>query len=105
MGKRGNFTRAEQKWIDFLLGYGCMICRSPPQIHHILTNGRRPNHHFYTIPLCFHHHQGGRNDPEVTSRHPWKRAFEARYGTEAELLARVRQAYIDRYGSLPHEKE
>ena len=101
MGKHGNFTKAEQKWIDFLLDHGCAICRSPPQIHHILTTGRRPDHHFDTIPLCFHHHQAGRNDPEVVSRHPWKREFERRYSSEKDILEKMRHLFLERFGTLP----
>lgn len=46
--------------------------------------------HLFTIPLCHPHHQGGFNDAEIVSRHPYKRAFEARYGTELELLDKVK---------------
>lgn len=56
----------------------------------LLKSGRRMGH-LFTIPLCPAHHRGQRNDEVCTSRHPYKSAFERRYGTEAELLAMTRE--------------
>ena len=39
------------------------------------------------LPLCGPHHQTG--GPGAPSIHPWKARFEAKYGTQAELLAKV----------------
>ena len=47
--------------------------------------------HMFTIPLCPLHHRGQRNDAGCTSRHPYRTAFEKRYGTEAELHEKTRQ--------------
>ena len=41
--------------------------------------GRRSSH-YETIPLCYEHHQGN------NSIHNRKREFEAKYGTEQEIL-------------------
>jgi len=38
------------------------------------------------IGLCPTHHRSGLNNVHVVSRHPWKREFESRYGTEEGLL-------------------
>ena len=39
--------------------------------------------HYQTIPLCYDHHQG------QFSIHNCKEQFEARYGTEHEMLQRT----------------
>jgi len=81
----------ERRWIEALVAYGCIACRMdgmgfrPAAVHHILRGGRRMGH-LFTLPLCDPgHHQGTQY-----SRHPFKARFEAQYGTEAELLARLR---------------
>jgi hypothetical protein len=61
-------------------------------VHHVLSGGRRIGH-LSTLPLCDPgHHQGGQSLGMV-SRHPWKAQFEAKYGTEQELLDRLRAEY------------
>jgi hypothetical protein len=74
---------------------GCVACRldglgfRPAAVHHILRGGRRIGH-LFTLPLCDPgHHQGGQ-PLGMLSRHPWKAQFEARYGTELELLELLR---------------
>ncbi len=83
--------------MDAIVAYGCIACRidglgiTPPAVHHILRGGQRIGH-LFTLPLCDPgHHQGGQAKG-VISRHPWKAQFEARYGTEAELLDVLRVA-------------
>jgi hypothetical protein len=58
-------------------------------VHHILRGGVRMGH-LYSLPLCDpgHHQNGGQFG--MVSRHPFKARFEQRYGTEAELLQRLR---------------
>lgn len=87
-------TAAEQRHISAVASMGCLICKrefgiySPASPHHV--DGRtKPGAHMKLLPLCFLHHQGGNNTPEYVSVHPYKRAFYARYGSEAELLAAV----------------
>lgn len=92
-GKRAP-TVAEREWMDAIVAYGCVACRidgngfRPAAVHHILRAGVRMGH-LFTLPLCDpgHHQNGGQHYP---SRHPWKARFEAKYGTEAELLERLR---------------
>jgi hypothetical protein len=80
-----------ERWFKQLEDIGCIVCRnemgvvSPPDIHHIQRNGRRVDD-FHTIPLCPLHHRSGVNSKEYVSRHPWKKEFERRYGTEWELF-------------------
>lgn len=82
--------------MDRIVQLGCCVCRLkyyayvPAVVHHIINNGRRTGH-LYTIPLCPMHHNSGRNDDEVVSRHPWRRAFERRYGLESYLLQKTRE--------------
>ena len=59
-------------------------------LHHI--DGRtKPGAHLKTIPLCGVHHQGGSDKEPWISVHPWKRRFEAFFGTQEELLAECQQ--------------
>ena len=45
----------------------------------------------FVLGLCRLHHQGGCNNGLYVSRHPWRKAFVARYGSEMELLAETRR--------------
>jgi len=88
-------TKAETKWIESIVEYGCVVCRNegkhtPPQVHHI-NGSKKEGCHFDTIPLCYYHHQGHNDDSAYTSRHPFKARFEERYGTDLELLAQIRE--------------
>lgn len=90
-GKAPN--KAEQLWIDKITSLGCIVCllhhhiHSPAEVHHI--NGG--DKHLETIPLCTLHHRAGVCNDEYVSRHPYKTAFEGRYGPEAELLLVTRR--------------
>ena len=53
---------------------------------HLIGDGKRS--HFKTLPLCFHHHRGGK-DEEPISRHPYKARFIEAYGLEQDLLTEV----------------
>lgn len=96
-GKRAP-TVEERRWMNFIVVFGCIACRMdgvaprPTCVHHILRGGRRMGH-LHTLGLCDPgHHQGG--EPlGLISRHPWRARFEAKYGTEEELLARLRAEY------------
>jgi hypothetical protein len=59
-------------------------------VHHILRSGRRIDD-YHVLPLCPEHHNGGKNHEGWVSRHPWKREFERRYGTEEKLLGITRE--------------
>jgi hypothetical protein len=85
----------EQAWMDRARAFGCVVCflqtglRTPAAIHHILSGGRRMGH-LFTLPLCDPgHHQNSRSKDKI-SRHPDKARFEAAYGTELELLGRLK---------------
>ncbi len=87
-------TKEEAEWMDRIVRLGCIVCWNegrrgePPDVHHILSGGRRMGH-LFTIPLCPGHHRGG--VPGMIARHPWKARFEAAYGYEIDLLAWVKE--------------
>lgn len=89
-------TKAEKAWLNAICRVGCIVCvseglgSSSAEPHHLLLKSGRRMGHMFTIPLCPPHHRGHRNDEQCVSRHPYRQQFEARYGTEAELLKRVR---------------
>ena len=89
-------TKAEKEWMDAIAYFGCIVCHlaghpgTPASVHHILSGGRRIDH-LHTIPLCRGHHQYPERDSGKIARHPNRAAFEAAYGTEAELLAKTKR--------------
>lgn len=96
---KGAPNAEERAWMDWIVAYGCIACHldglghTPPAVHHILRGSQRIGH-LFTLPLCDPgHHQGGQ-ERGMVSRHPWKARFEERYGTEMELLTRLRIARV-----------
>ena len=88
-------TKSQKAFQDRVRALGCIVCYgkgvdSPAEIHHLLRGGRRIGEDS-VIGLCVPHHRGGLNTEEVVSRHPWRLAWESRYGTEAELLAKTKE--------------
>lgn len=82
-------NRDEKQYHDALASIvGCIACRLDGIINHHVSihhrDGRtKPGAHRKVLPLCGPHHQtGGMKAPSV---HPWKRRFEAKYGTQEEL--------------------
>jgi hypothetical protein len=79
--------KEREQWFANLVELGCIVClneyglKSPPDIHHIHKNSRRVSD-LHTIPLCYYHHRAGLNNDTYASRHPWKKEFEKRYGSE-----------------------
>jgi len=87
-------TKAQKDLQDRIRRLGCIVClgqgvHSECDLHHLLRGSRRINEDS-VIGLCPMHHRSGLNTQEVVSRHPWRREFEARYGTEDELLQKTR---------------
>lgn len=77
---------------------GCIACRSmgfndtPAEIHHPRAGigmGKRASH-ADAIPLCPAHHRGT-SGLQVPSIHGSKNAFIKTFGTELQLLNRVRE--------------
>lgn len=87
-------TADERLLWDRLAALGCIACmkdgRYNPHvsIHHV--DGRtKPGCHQLVLPLCAPHHQD--DGSGAIAVHPWKARFEARYGTQVELMALCRQ--------------
>ena len=82
-------TKAEKLHLTLVAELGCIICHQPAEIHHLRTGmgmGQR-NTNFNVIPLCpLHHRTGGYG----TAFHAGRKAFEQNFGTEEELLKRVK---------------
>jgi hypothetical protein len=82
-------TSSERLYWDRLASeIGCIACRIDGRINHHVSihhiDGRtKPGAHSNVLPLCAEHHQtGGEDAPSI---HPWKRRFEAKYGTQSDL--------------------
>ena len=68
---------------------GCIICGAEPCLHHIRHGqgmGQKASN-YEVIPLCHFHHQGKEGIHTMGTR-----AWQAKYGSEVELLERVRGA-------------
>lgn len=82
-------------WDRMASEVGCIAClldgfhNSYVSIHHI--DGRtKPGCHSKVLPLCAPHHQRDDTDPmKRDAVHPDKARFEAKYGSQYELLAQV----------------
>ena len=90
-------TKDEAIFQGKLRALGCIVCRLhlcqhevPASIHHLLRGGRRIDE-WHVLGLCHFHHQGGCKNEKYVSRHPWKKEFEKRYGTEMQLLAKTKE--------------
>ena len=84
-------TKAEKRWMDRVAGLGCVVCRNldygetPAVIHHIREGqgGAQRASNFLVVPLCPEHHQG------KDSIHNDRQMFQARHGSELDLLAQT----------------
>ena len=84
----------EKLYLDKVANLGCVVCRNlglgptPAQLHHVREGqglSQRASH-FLVIPLCLLHHTGGAHGE---SFHSGPQVFEAKYGSELELLAQT----------------
>jgi hypothetical protein len=97
-------TVAEKKWMSRVAAMGCICARlrfdryEPATVHHITDCGRRLGH-FFTIPLSPWSHQGyclpGKSGKQMEAIYgpslaKNKREFERVFGTELELLEKVK---------------
>ena len=88
-------TKAERNHMGAVAALGCVVCRNlgfgetPAEVHHIGngTLGKKASN-YETIPLCEVHHRNGGHGVAV---HAGRKTFEARYGTERELLEQTRR--------------
>ena len=88
-------TKAERNHMGAVAALGCVVCRNlgfgetPAEVHHIGngTLGKKASN-FETIALCPTHHRNGGHGVAV---HAGRKAFEANFGTERELLEQTRR--------------
>lgn len=89
-------TEEEARYLDDVAQLGCIICLlflnikgSPSEIHH--PDGKtNPGCHMKAIPLCDKHHRNrGRG---YVSRADGKKAFEAAYMPEDDLITLTQEA-------------
>jgi hypothetical protein len=82
-------TKAEKQHYARLTEIGCLLCFQPAEIHHIrhgMGMGQR-NDYLNTIPLCPSHHRTGGYG---VAYHAGRVAFEQNFGTELELLEKLK---------------
>jgi len=105
---KGRNPTAEQKrfWDMLAREVGCIASRKDGfweprvSIHHI--DGRtKPDAHWLVLPLSAGNHQDGTGAPGRIAVHPWKARFEARYGTQRELLRECIRILLDRGCDVP----
>jgi hypothetical protein len=91
---KGRAPTAIEAWfMDRVGALPCICCLKDGwenreiSLHHI--DGRtKLGAHFLVLPLCAGHHQDGTGpNPSLIAVHPYKARFEARYGTQMDLLA------------------
>lgn len=89
-------TKTEREYVAAVAKLGCLACRKlgyftpDVEIHHVRMGngiGQRASH-FETIGLCATHHRLGGHGVAL---HAGQRTWEAKFGTEAELLEQVKQ--------------
>lgn len=80
-------TKAEKAWMDKVAQLSCIICKTTPvTIHHCGTYVGGGRNHMKVIPICWEHHLGKEG---IDGKQMGKRVWEAKYGTELSLLAKV----------------
>jgi len=89
-------TKAEKAHLDRVASIGCIVCwnesfvETPACCHHIRAGqgmSQRASN-YEVIPLCPMHHQHGGHGVAI---HAGQKTWEAKYGTELDLLAQVRK--------------
>lgn len=83
MGKK-RLTKSDKERFSKLSSLGCIICKSPAEIHHLTGAGMgMKSSHDRTIPLCHRHHRTGGYGVAV---HAGQAVWEEKFGTQEELL-------------------
>lgn len=102
-------TAEEARFMDRMGQLPCIACLKDGWANHVISlhhiDGRtKPGAHFLVLPLCGPHHQ--QDDSDIRQRisvHGRKATFQARYGTERELLAEC-VAMLESQNRDDHEK-
>lgn len=83
-------TNDEKEYQRRVREIGCIICERPASIHHIRAGvgvGQKSGE-YDVLPLCPDHHQHGGYG---VAFHAGKVAWECAFGTERELLKKVKE--------------
>ena len=86
-------TKSERDYMSRVADLGCICCGQPAELHHPRKHtglGLRSSH-FDVIPLCPNHHRLGK-----VSGHLGKAQFERTFGTEKELLKKVKKGLVEK---------
>ena len=81
-------TKSEQNYMSRVADLGCICCGQPAELHHPRKHtglGLRSSN-YDVIPLCPNHHRLGK-----VSIHLGKAQFERTFGTEKDLLKKVKK--------------
>ena len=81
-------TKSEQDYMSRVADLGCICCGQPAELHHPRRHtglGLRSSN-YDVIPLCPNHHRLGK-----VSIHLGKAQFERTFGTEKDLLKKVKK--------------
>ena len=82
-------TKCDGMRLAAVRGMACAVCgRMPCEAHHIDTGMGRRKDHQKTIPLCLEHHRG---ESGINGGRIGRKVWQARYGTEKELLAQTNE--------------
>jgi hypothetical protein len=105
VGRSKTHSKSDDARFDALSEIGCLACNVngwpcvPCQANHLLQGYRFEDEHRHTVGLCGYHHQGyplpicctgSKAEAERThgpNLRDASKAFHARYGSDAELLA------------------
>lgn len=94
-----NPSKKEKELWNAIAELGCIACRKDGRfnpyvsIHHV--DGRtKPGAHKKVLALCAGHHQDGTSGLDLIAVHPYKARFEAKYGTQEELMEETKQLLI-----------
>jgi len=84
-------TKAEREHYARVVELGCVICRSPAEVHHLLTGKglALKSDNSRVIPLCPTHHRNGNRGIAI---HAGIESWESKHGTELHYLELVRDA-------------
>ena len=86
-------TKSERDYMSRVADLGCISCGQPAELHHPRKHtglGLRSSH-FDVIPLCPNHHRLNK-----VSVHLGKAQFERTFGTEKELLKKVKKCLVEK---------
>ncbi len=82
-------TKAEKDHMARVAELGCIICQQPAELHHIreMQGMGSKASNLDVIGLCHRHHRTGGYG---IAFHAGRKAFEANFGTQRELLRKTK---------------